>query len=116
MEAGLDSLGAVELRNALSARLAMELPATLTLDFPTIEALTAHLVALHGGTMGYTHGEGIDASTVSRYGSRDLQASAKSILNKGSCYTLGLHLTELADMSVSRCMMTGNGQQLASLP
>lgn len=46
MEAGLDSLGAVELRNALSARLALDLPATVTLDFPSIGALAAHLATL----------------------------------------------------------------------
>jgi acyl transferase domain-containing protein/acyl carrier protein len=43
MEAGLDSLGAVELRNALQARLGRDLPATLTFDHPSINALTAFL-------------------------------------------------------------------------
>lgn len=45
MEAGLDSLGAVELRNALGSRFAIELPATVTFDFPTIAALGAYLAA-----------------------------------------------------------------------
>ena len=43
MEAGLDSLGAVELRAALSAAFGVELPATLTFDYPTISALSRYL-------------------------------------------------------------------------
>ena len=45
MEAGIDSLGAVELRNALGSQLALELPATLIFDYPTIGALSTYLAA-----------------------------------------------------------------------
>ena len=48
MEAGLDSLGAVELRNALSARFG-DLPATLVFDYPTVDALSTYLAAQANG-------------------------------------------------------------------
>ncbi|MHB1132624.1 MAG: SDR family NAD(P)-dependent oxidoreductase [Chloroflexota bacterium] len=43
-ELGLDSLMAVELRNALSASVGRPLPATLLFDYPTIEDLTGFLL------------------------------------------------------------------------
>ena len=45
MEAGLDSLGAVELRTSLGASFGVELPATLTFDHPSIAALSRFLAA-----------------------------------------------------------------------
>jgi acyl carrier protein len=43
-ELGLDSLMAVELRNALGASLKRTLPATLLFDYPTLDALTDFLL------------------------------------------------------------------------
>jgi NADPH:quinone reductase-like Zn-dependent oxidoreductase/short-subunit dehydrogenase/acyl carrier protein len=42
-EFGLDSLGAVELRNALARSLDCKLPATLAFDHPTLNAMASHL-------------------------------------------------------------------------
>lgn len=43
MEAGLDSLGAVELRTSLGNHFGTELPATITFDHPSIDALAKFL-------------------------------------------------------------------------
>ena len=43
LEAGVDSLGAVELHNKLEAKLGIELPATVTFDYPTTAALASFL-------------------------------------------------------------------------
>lgn len=49
-EAGVDSLGAVELRNKLEASLGVELPATVTFDYPTTAALASFLAARMAST------------------------------------------------------------------
>ena len=45
-DAGLDSLMAVELRNALTRSVGQSLPATLLFDYPSLEALTTHLMSV----------------------------------------------------------------------
>mmetsp|Transcript_30122 Transcript_30122/g.64113 ORF Transcript_30122/g.64113 Transcript_30122/m.64113 type:complete len:1173 (+) Transcript_30122:59-3577(+) len=44
MDSGLDSLSSVEFRNSLAKTFNMNLPATLTFDYPSIRALTEHVV------------------------------------------------------------------------
>ena len=48
MEAGMDSLGAVELRNSLAARSGLDLPATLMFDYPSISGLADYLASKLG--------------------------------------------------------------------
>ena len=50
MEAGLDSLAAVELRNQLAARFSIDLAPTLSFDFPTAAALAAHIASKTAAT------------------------------------------------------------------
>lgn len=45
MEAGLDSLGAVELRSTVSAAFSVPLPATAAFDYPTVAALAAFIAS-----------------------------------------------------------------------
>lgn len=45
MEAGLDSLGAVELRSAAANAFAVPLPATVAFDHPTVAALAAFIAS-----------------------------------------------------------------------
>lgn len=47
MEAGLDSLGAVELRTSLESAFTCILPATVTFDYPSINALAKYIASQH---------------------------------------------------------------------
>ena len=47
MECGLDSLGAVELRNSLATRFSLtDLPATMTFDHPSVNAIASFIAGM----------------------------------------------------------------------
>ena len=51
MEAGLDSLGAVELRTALGSQFNLDLPATVTFDYPSAASLSHFLATQTSATI-----------------------------------------------------------------
>jgi 3-oxoacyl-(acyl-carrier-protein) synthase/acyl carrier protein len=51
MEAGLDSLGAVELRDRVAAAFQAEVPATLTFDYPSIFAMSQYISQHHSSAV-----------------------------------------------------------------
>ena len=53
MAAGLDSLAAVEMKNSVSRKFGVSLPATLAFDYPTLEALSKVIVASLGSPKNY---------------------------------------------------------------
>ena len=55
-DAGLDSLGAVELRNTLTRAVGVSLPATLAFDHPTAIAIAIHILE----SLGHSEREGIE--------------------------------------------------------
>ena len=57
-EAGLDSIGSVELRNAASALCGKELPATLAFDYPSIRAIAGFITSQLQSSDGQTTDDG----------------------------------------------------------
>jgi acyl carrier protein len=95
MAAGLDSLGAVELKNSLEGRLGMQLPGTLVFDYPTITALAGYLetVLLAGEASEDGESAGFDGEAsyeLAALSPRQGLAAAASVAGSGAITVLGL--------------------------
>lgn len=60
MEAGLDSIGAVEMRNAVNEKYGVELPATIMFDYPTIGDLAHYMVLRTASSTMHASAGGLD--------------------------------------------------------
>ncbi|KFM27283.1 Erythronolide synthase, modules 1 and 2 [Auxenochlorella protothecoides] len=87
MAAGLDSLGAVQLRSMLSTRFSLDLPVTLAMDYPTPAALAEFVAAevAPEGSMGVT----AHPAPASNAPGQQLQDSCTSVLGVAGCYPGG---------------------------
>jgi len=76
MEAGLDSLAAVELRNELGSRFGIEMPATLMFDYPTLAALSSFVAAALTPPHAPGSGQGLASNALAGVSSLELRCSA----------------------------------------
>ena len=96
MEAGLDSLGAVELRNLISRQFSTELPATIMFDHPSIAALASFIASqitlahpaptLNPLTAAGLHGALQPSQPSSHQLQQPTHSAAAFVVGAGSCY------------------------------
>ena len=89
MQAGLDSLGAVELRNAIASKFSISVPATLAFDYPTPAALAEFVAAKvpsrQGLSGGGPHHAALEETQDLPFDSEDIKAKIHAIV----CAVLG---------------------------
>lgn len=73
----MDSLGAVDLHNALAAHFGIEMPATAAIDHPTMAALSLFISQQLPGTDYLHHSDDIDAASFAICLSGNLRADAQ---------------------------------------
>jgi NADPH:quinone reductase-like Zn-dependent oxidoreductase/3-oxoacyl-(acyl-carrier-protein) synthase/acyl carrier protein len=98
MAAGLDSLGAVELKNSLEGRMGLQLPGTLVFDYPTVSALTEHL---HSQIPDDVAEEEIEEIVTSSYYDSSASGPQKQLATLGNAATSMLALLGLSARSAT---------------
>ena len=78
-DAGMDSLLAVELRNALQREVGVALPATVAYDYPTVRALAQHLGAMTSPAPEAAAAAGEGAEATRATAGRGAEASASGV-------------------------------------
>ncbi|KAK9803996.1 hypothetical protein WJX72_011444 [[Myrmecia] bisecta] len=109
MEAGLDSLGAVELRNALGSRIGLELPATVTLDYPSVSALSVYLAGVVGQT------REVAAEEEGSYASSELGFQEVQLMDPRFGPVVGIAALSATIPSYSAASATADGPRLVPL-
>ena len=108
MAAGLDSLGAVELRSSLEGRLGLALPSTLVFDYPTVAALTQFLAGRLGRASAPTAGAALgmpaaaSAALLPRSAATAGAAAAATVLMLGASW-------RSPQQALGQLAATGNG-------
>lgn len=87
MAAGLDSMAAIELKNAVAARFEVTVPVTIAFDYPSIRALAGFVSAnLPTASSSLHQGELLPSGEVSRMHPLPLPENSDSNLQSGrSC-------------------------------
>lgn len=99
---GLDSLSAIELRNALAVAIGRPLPAVLAFDYPTVDALAAHLLQLLGAAPPEKDGQVAAASdAAARADPMGEDALAAEIASLSEDEAAELLARELADLQAT---------------
>ena len=104
---GMDSLMGVELRNRLEVDLGLRLPATLAWNYPTVKALSSHLLAmLQPGAGGADHAASPQPARPPAQ-EPDNQATDNQATDNTQLATLVANVQELSDDDVLSALLKG---------
>lgn len=86
VEAGIDSIAAVELRQAISERWSVDLPVTAIYDYPTISVLAAYLATTANGAGTSSHERSHSASMITLQSSMPLEHESVYIMDTAASF------------------------------